>query len=153
MKVKVPANVKVWKERRQISPSERERYSRDILKKTIEMNPYGVTIGELEDALPFGRKAIEKHLFALTFTNEVYTEVRGATTLYLSNIVGMKEGTKKAITLSDKEYDISIIENREGKFVMIRQTEEGDTKGGIIIPKDKFVEFVEFQRRWVGKNE
>jgi hypothetical protein len=24
---------------------------------------------------------------------------------------------------------------------------EGDTKGGIIIPKDKFMEFVEFQRK------
>ena len=32
---------------------------------------------------------------------------------------------------------------------MIRQREEGDTKGGIIIPKDKFKEFVEFPRRWV----
>jgi len=149
MKVKVPNNVKVWKERRQISPSERERYSRDILKQTIVMNPYGVTIGELEEALPLGRKAIEKHLFALTFTNEVYTEVRGGTILYLSNIAGMKEGTKEAISFDGREYDISVIENREGEFVMIRQIEEGDTKGGIIIPKDKFKEFVEFQKRWL----
>lgn len=149
MKVKVPDNVKVWKERRQISPSERERYSRDIIKQTIEMNSYGVTIGELEEALPFGRKAIEKHLFALTFTNEVYTEIRGATILYLSNIAGMREGTKKAIGLDGREYDISVIENREGEFVMVRQIESGDTKGGIIIPKDKFKEFVEFQRRWI----
>jgi len=28
---------------------------------------------------------------------------------------------------------------------MIMQIEEGDTKEGIIIPKDKFKEFVEFQ--------
>jgi len=33
--------------------------------------------------------------------------------------------------------------------MMIRQIEEGDTKGGLIIPKDNFKEFVEFQRRWV----
>ena len=112
------------------------------------MNPFGVTIGELEKALPFGRKAIEKHLFALTFTNEVYTEVRGATIFYLSNIAGMRGGTKEAISLDEREYDISIIENREGEFVMIRQIEEGDTKGGIIIQKDKFKVFVEFQRRW-----
>jgi len=30
---------------------------------------------------------------------------------------------------------------------MIRQIEEGDAKGEIIIPKDKFKEFVEFRRR------
>ena len=32
---------------------------------------------------------------------------------------------------------------------MIRQIEEGDTKGGIIIPKDKFKKVVGFQRRWI----
>jgi dGTPase len=35
-------------------------------------------------------------------------------------------------------------------FVMIRQIEEGDTKGGIIIPKDKFKVIVVFQR---GENK
>ena len=34
---------------------------------------------------------------------------------------------------------------------MLRQIEEGDTKGGIIIPKGRFKEFVEFQRRWANK--
>mgnify|MGYP001298473838 CR=1 FL=1 len=34
---------------------------------------------------------------------------------------------------------------------MIRQIEEGDTKGVIIIPKDKFKEFVEFQRKLARK--
>ena len=37
-----------------------------------------------------------------------------------------------------------------GKLVMIRQIEEGDTKGGIIIPKDKFKEFVELQKKWIN---
>ena len=32
---------------------------------------------------------------------------------------------------------------------MIRQREEGDTKGGIIIPKDKFKEFVGFKKRGI----
>jgi len=31
---------------------------------------------------------------------------------------------------------------------MIKQIEEGDTKGGIIIPKDKLEGFVEFQKSW-----
>ena len=36
---------------------------------------------------------------------------------------------------------------------MIRQIEEGDTKGGVIIPKDTFKEFVEFQKRGVKGNQ
>jgi hypothetical protein len=35
---------------------------------------------------------------------------------------------------------------------MLRQIEEGDTRRGIIIPKDKFREFVEFQRRWMKED-
>lgn len=37
---------------------------------------------------------------------------------------------------------------------MIMRIEEADTKGGIIIPKGRFKEFVGFQRRWAeGKSE
>ena len=35
-------------------------------------------------------------------------------------------------------------------FVMLRRIKEGDTKGGIIIPKDKFKEFVEFSKEMGG---
>ena len=36
---------------------------------------------------------------------------------------------------------------------MIRQREEGDTKGGIVIPKDKFKEFVMFQKSGWKENQ
>ena len=32
---------------------------------------------------------------------------------------------------------------------MIGQIDEGDTKGGLIIPEDEFKVFVEFQKRWM----
>ena len=36
---------------------------------------------------------------------------------------------------------------------MIKQIEEGDIKGGIVIPKDKFKDFVEFQKIGVEGND
>jgi len=63
----------------------------------------------------------------------------------------MREGTKEAISLDGNV--ISIIENREGEFVMLRQIEEGDTRRGITIPKDKFKGFVEFQKWRVKENQ
>ena len=36
---------------------------------------------------------------------------------------------------------------------MLRRIEEGDTKGGIIIPKDRFKEFVEFKEKWVKEKK
>ena len=59
----------------------------------------------------------------------------------------MRKGTEKAISLDEREYDISVIESREGEFVIIRQRGEKDTKGGIVIPKDKFMVF---QREFTG---
>lgn len=153
MKLKVPTRIEK-EELRKKSPYERERYIREIIRETISMSPYGVTTKDLKEGLHLDHKTVEKHLSVLTAMNEICTQmVGGATTLYLSNIAGMKEGSKKAISLDGREYDISIIENREGEFVMIRQIEKGDTKGGIIIPKGKFKEFVEFQRRCVERNE
>jgi hypothetical protein len=54
--------------------------------------------------------------------------------------------SKKDIELNGWIYEMSTIKNRHGEFILIRQIEEGDTKGGIIILKDKFEEFVKFQR-------
>ena len=59
----------------------------------------------------------------------------------------MREATKKAVSLEGRECDIFVIENREGEFVMIRQIEEGDANGWIIIPKDRFEEFAEFLKK------
>ena len=150
MKITIP---NITLDIRGLPSHKKEQYARKIIKEVVEMNPHGVTLKGLEKALPLDYRTIEKHLFALIFTNEVYTEKIGATILYLSNIAGMREGTKEAISFGGREYDISVIENREGEFVMIRQREKGDTKGGVIIPKEKFKEFVQFQKIWVEGND
>jgi len=36
---------------------------------------------------------------------------------------------------------------------MLRRIEEGDTKGGFIIPKDRFKEFVEFKEKWMKEKK
>lgn len=123
---------------------EREKYIRGIIRKTVYMNPNGVTLKSLEDALPFDYRTIEKHMFALTFTNEVYTQKIGATTLYLSNLVGMKDETKESVKIGGQEFEVSEIKNRNGTFILIRQLEGKDTKGGILIPKNEFNNIVDF---------
>jgi len=144
MEVKVPDDVKKWEERRRMSPYERERYTREVIRRTLEMNPDGVTVSELEKVLPFGRKAIEKHLLALTTANEAYTEVRGATVIYYSNTAGIVENTRKAVELGGYKYELSVVRNKRGEFVLVRQIEGDDTVGGIVIPKSEFNRFIEF---------
>ena len=45
---------------------------------------------------------------------------------------------KERVIISLKEQNGDYL----GEFVMIMQMEEGDTKGGIIIPKDKYTNLV-----------
>jgi len=144
MKVKVPDDVKKWEERRKMSPYERERYTRDVIRRVLEMNPDGVTVSELEKVLPFGRKAIEKHLLALTTSNEAYAEVRGTTVIYYSNTAGIVKNTRKVVELGEHKYELSVVRNKRGEFVLVRQIERDDTAGGIVIPKSEFERFVEF---------
>ncbi|MEE9174976.1 MAG: hypothetical protein V3U19_02255 [Thermodesulfobacteriota bacterium] len=136
--------LKEQKEIKRLKASEKERYIRQQLRKIVNLNPHGVTLVQLNNTLSFDYRTIEKHLFALQFTNEVYTQKIGATTLYLSNLAGMKDETKRNITIDDHEFEVSEIENREGEFVLIRQLREGDTRGGVLVPKDKHKEFLEF---------
>jgi len=84
---------------------------------------------EAENRSEYERSFEKEFLDAVTF-NFKRLEKMGATTLYLSNIAGRREGTKEAVSLDGRECDISVIENREGEFVMIRQIEEGGYKGG-----------------------
>ena len=125
-----------------LSTSEKEKFIRHIIRETVKLNPEGVTLSMLCKALPFDKRTIEKHLYALQFTNEVYTVRLGRTTLYLSNL-GNAERIKRR-KIGDFEYEISQVKNRFGDFVLVRQVEGRDTKGGILIPRKLFSEFQKF---------
>ena len=123
-----------------LGTSEKEKFIRHIIRETVKLNPHGVTLSMLCEALPFDKRTIEKHLYALQFTNEIYTVRLGRTTLYLSNLGSAKRVKKKKI--GDFEYEIAQVKNRFGEFVLIRQIKDRDTEGGILIPKDGFGEFL-----------
>jgi hypothetical protein len=146
MEVTIPP-IKEKEELKRLGASVKESYIREAIRKTLNLNPHGVTLKMLEVALPFDYRTIEKHLFALTFTNEVYTIKLGATTLYLSNLIGMKDETKRNLTIDNQEIEVCEVENREGNFILIRQLAEDDTQGGILIPKDKFKAFISFLKK------
>ena len=124
-----------------LSTSEKERVIRRVIRETVKLNPEGVTLSMLCEALPFDKRTIEKHLYALQFTNEIYTIRLGRTILYLSNLVRVKK--IKKVTVKDAEYEICKVKNRFGEFILLRQIKDGDTAGGILIPKNEFDKFLE----------
>ena len=128
---------------------EREQYLREILRKTMKMNPNGITISKITDSLPIGQRTISKHLSIMEYTNEVYTEKIGNTTVYYPNTRLMHPASEKKFDLGNIEFQAYIIRNKIiGDSVFIQETKKSDYSedigSGIMIPVDKFKDFVNF---------
>ena len=144
--LKIP-NILRREEQRKLPPQERELYTREILRQTLDMNDHGATISELSKKLFFDPRTLEKHLSILTYTNEIYSVKIGPTNLYLSNSRAMHPVTEKSFTIRDRTYDLFELQNRLGHFILIQEKKIGnhrrDVEGGILIPFDIFPEFVD----------
>jgi hypothetical protein len=130
-----------------LPPEERELYIREILRQTLNMNQYGVTVGGITRQLPFDSRTVEKHLSILVYTNEIYGVKVGPTTLYLPNNKAMHSLLEETLSLDGKDYSVHMLQNRLGEFVFIQEMETRryaqDVSGGILVPLSGFPKFVE----------
>lgn len=127
----------------ELPPHERGKYLREIIKKTLEQNEQGVSVSDLEDNLPFDKRAIQKHLEVLTHTNVAYTSKVGPTKLYHPNERAMHTGFEEEFTINGKKYGLYTVDNRLGDFVLIQEMKGDEIEGGVLIPMGGFNEFVE----------
>jgi hypothetical protein len=129
----------------------KQREIRRVISKTIKKSRYGVTLPELVDILDYDKRTIAKHLFALLLTGEIYYLQRGKTKVYYSNLASVKEGSSKILKLDGDELEVLLVENAQGEFVYLRHTSDELPKGGILIPKERFSECVNFLKEWCNK--
>ena len=126
-----------------LPPEEREAYLKEIIKKTIEMSPYGVSVTLLAGALPFDSRAIEKHLAIMLHTNEIYSVKIGTTNLYFPNTRTMHPVAEEKFEINNREYKVYTLKNRLGEFVLIQEVRGlKQVGGGILIPLSGFKQFV-----------
>lgn len=128
---------------------EREQYLREVLRKTIKLNPNGITIGKITDHLRIDSRTVSKHLAIMEYTNEIYSEKIGNTSVYFPNTRLMHPAAEHAFDLDTTELQAYIIRNaRIGDSVFIQEKRKGeyndDIGSGIMIPIDKFKDFVGF---------
>jgi DNA-binding transcriptional ArsR family regulator len=126
----------------ELPPHERGKYLREIIRKTLEQNEQGVSVSDLEENLPFDKRAIQKHLEVLTHTNVAYTSKVGPTKLYHPNERAMHTGIEKEFTINGKEYGIYTVDNRLGEFVLIQESKNDEVEGGVLVPLSGFDEFI-----------
>jgi hypothetical protein len=126
-----------------LPPEERESYLREIIKKTIEANPNGISVSQLAKDLPFDSRSIEKHLAIMLHTNEIYSVKIGNTNLYFPNTRALHPIAEAKFSINNREYKLYTLKNRLGEFVLIQEVRGlKQVGGGILIPLNGFRQFI-----------
>lgn len=140
-----------------LSPQDKEIYIKEVLKKTLQLNPHGLTVSQLRDALEYDRRVIEKHLAIMKVTNEVYIIKLGSNVIYIPNHKAMREATSQSRKFGEYEYQVYILKNRLGDFAVIQQKniskESRDIAGSIQLPLGDFPNFVDYLRQTITDME
>lgn len=128
---------------------EREQYIRETLRKTLKMNPHGLTISMINKYLGIDTRTITKHLSIMEYTNEIYSEKFGRTSVYFPNTRLMHPASEQAFDLDDIEFQVyQIRNNRVGDSIFIQERKKGeymdDIGSGIMIPINKFKDFTTY---------
>lgn len=130
---------------------EKQTYIKEMLRKTLQLNPHGLTITQMQPKLKFEKRVIEKHLEIMKFTGEVYTVTLGNNVIYIANHKAMHEATSTTMKFGDYEYQLYILKNRFGDFAVIQQRnamkDSQDIAGAIRLPLEDLPSFVDYLRK------
>lgn len=123
---------------------EKEEYLSNLLKKLLELNPEGVTTSQIREATGFTYSTIWHHLEMLNSTAQCHKTSRGNLDIYhpisvVSHLNELEKGKAK--------YSASIVENSQGKFVLIHETRENRAGNqtvcnGVSIPIELIDDFI-----------
>ena len=127
------------------SPFIRESETHEKIHSHLKAHPRGLTTQDIEEQTKISRKAVEKHLQMLLFSNDIYMKQVGSARIYYPNH-RYHHLDFNYFDVSKKRFYIDLIENNYGKSILIQQKiKEGEkwiTKGSIFIPFDASPQFL-----------
>ena len=127
------------------SPFTRESETHEKIHSHLKAHPRGLTTQEIEQQTQISRKAVEKHLQMLLFSNDIYMKQIGSARMYYPNH-RYHHLDFNYFDVGKKRFYIDLIENDYGKSILIQQKiKEGDKwvmKGSIFIPFDASPQFL-----------
>ena len=149
---KITSGIKLYTEKEfsGLSQEQKERHCETVVRKILENVKDGVTISEIQVAVPYlgADKTIQRHLDKYVNTNFAYKKLIGRAYLYFHNGRLLHEALKEDIPLGKKLYSVYHIKNSDGDFIFIQEKKKDELKsviisGGIIVEKEFFPEFLE----------
>ena len=131
------------------SPFERESETHEKIHSHLKAHPRGLTTQNIEQQTSISRKAVEKHLQMLLFSNDIYMKQVGSARIYYPNH-RYHHLDFQYFDVGKKRFYLDLIENNYGKSILIQQKmKDSDskdakwiTKGSVFIPLDATHEFL-----------
>ena len=127
------------------SPFIRESETHEKIHSHLKAHPRGLTTQEIEEQTRISRKAVEKHLQMLLFSNDIYMKQVGSARIYYPNH-RYHHLDFQYFDIGKKRFYIDLIENNYGKSILIQQKiKEEDkwvTKGSVFIPLEASLDFI-----------
>ena len=127
------------------SPFARESETHEKIHSHLKAHPRGLTTQDIEQQTNISRKAVEKHLQMLLFSNDIYMKQVGSARIYYPNH-RYHHLDFQYFDIGKKRFYIDLIENDYGKSILVQQKiKEADkwiTKGSVFIPVEAGEEFL-----------
>jgi len=127
------------------SPFERESETHEKIHSHLKAHPRGLTTQEIEQQTNISRKAVEKHLQMLLFSNDIYMKQVGSARIYYPNH-RYHHLDFQFFDVGKKRFYIDLIENDYGKSILVQQKikvgEKWETRGSLFIPIEAGDEFI-----------
>jgi len=128
------------------SPFIRESKTHEKIHSHLKAHPRGLTTQEIEQQTQISRKAVEKHLQVLLFSNDIYMKQVGSARIYYPNH-RFHHLDFNYFDFGKKRFYFDLIENNYGKSLLIQQKIKDNNdkwimKGSVFIPLDATGDFV-----------
>jgi hypothetical protein len=127
------------------SPFARESETHEKIQSHLKAHPRGLTTQDIEQQTNISRKAVEKHLQMLLFSNDIYMKQVGSARIYYPNH-RFHHLDFQYFDIGKKRFYIDLIENDYGKSILVQQKIKEDdkwiTKGSVFIPVEAGEEFL-----------
>ena len=131
LKLVLPQNILNKENYSALSALQKGEYINNLLRQVLELNPNGVTISQVDNALGFGHSTIWHHLGSLADCAYCLKMERGDTAVYNFNKV-LHSLDDCNIQGKFYYYDFDIVENLFGKFVRM-QIKQDDESGNLVV--------------------
>lgn len=131
-----------------LPPSERKKYKRKKVYEYLKGTENGATKSELQEALPFGDKAISQYLETLKAKRKVYVvDGRGTSKVFHPNGKAIHPLKEFSVEGENRKYSLRLLEQPTRNELFVQEKEKSgngiwEDAGAVTIPFDEISKFI-----------